>query len=140
MKKISNYSTPGNLIVRMMVGLVFLSEGIQKLLFPAADGAGRFAKIGIPYPHILGPFVGVTEMVCGIFVIIGLFTRYSAIPLLIVILTAIYTTKLPILEKQGLWAAAHESRTDFCMVMGLLFLLIYGGGKFALDGRLVRRR
>ena len=123
-----------------MVGLVFLSEGIQKLLFPAADGAGRFAKIGIPYPHILGPFVGVTEMVCGIFVIIGLFTRYSAIPLLIVILTAIYTTKLPILEKQGLWAAAHEGRADFCMLMGLIFLLIYGGGKFAIDGRLVRRR
>jgi putative oxidoreductase len=123
-----------------MVGLVFLSEGIQKLLFPAAEGAGRFAKIGIPYPHILGPFVGVTEMVCGIFVIIGLFTRYSAIPLLIVILTAIYTTKLPILESKGLWAAAHEGRADFCMLMGLIFLLIYGGGKFAIDGRLVRRR
>jgi putative oxidoreductase len=109
-------------------------------LFPAAEGAGRFAKIGIPYPHILGPFVGVTEMVCGIFVIIGLFTRYSAIPLLIVILTAIYTTKLPILESKGLWAAAHEGRADFCMLMGLIFLLIYGGGKFAIDGRLVRRR
>jgi uncharacterized membrane protein YphA (DoxX/SURF4 family) len=123
-----------------MVGLVFLSEGVQKLLFPAADGAGRFAKIGIPYAHILGPFVGVTEMVCGIFVIIGLFTRYSAIPLFIIILTAIYTTKLPILAKQGLWAAAHEGRADFCMLMGLLFLLICGGGKFAIDGRLVRRR
>jgi putative oxidoreductase len=46
------------LLVRIMVGAVFLSEGIQKFLFPAVLGAGRFTKIGLPYPDVLGPFVG----------------------------------------------------------------------------------
>ena len=42
------------LLIRLMIGLVvFFPEGVQKLLFPAVLGAGRFAKIGIPWPHIL---------------------------------------------------------------------------------------
>jgi uncharacterized membrane protein YphA (DoxX/SURF4 family) len=116
-----------------MVGLVFLSEGIQKFLFPDAIGAGRFAKIGIPYPQFLGPFVGVIEITCGFLLIIGLMTRLASVPLLIVILTAIYATKIPILANKGFWAAAHEGRADFCMLMGLLFLLIYGAGKYSAD-------
>ena len=112
------------MIVRLMVGLVFLSEGMQKFIFPIADGVGRFAKIGIPNPQFFGPFVGTIEIICGILLIIGLFTRIAAIPLLVVILTAIYTTKIPILVSKGFWAAAHEGRADFCMLMGLVFLLI----------------
>jgi putative oxidoreductase len=132
-KKSSYYNLPGNFIVRLMVGLVFLSEGIQKFLFPDAIGAGRFAKLGIPYPDFFGPFVGAIEITCGFLLIIGLLTRFASIPLLVVILTAIYTTKIPILENKGFWAAAHEGRADFCMLMGLLFLLIYGAGKYSAD-------
>ena len=133
MKKHRPAGYPGNILIRLMVGLVFLCEGILKFLMPEAYGYGRFAKIGIPYPHFFGPFVGVTEIVCGGFLIIGLWTRYSAGPLLLVILTAIYTTKLPILIDKGFWTAAHEARTDFCMLMGLTFLLIYGAGKYSVD-------
>ena len=118
MKKLPYYDFPGNIIIRLMVGLVFLSEGIQKFLFPIVDGAGRFAKIVILYPAFFGPFVGVTEIICGSLLLVGLFTRLASVPILIVIVTAIYTTKIPILMDKGFWAAAHDGRADFSMLMG----------------------
>jgi uncharacterized membrane protein YphA (DoxX/SURF4 family) len=126
-------------LVRLMVGWVFMSEGIQKFLFPAALGVGRFGKIGIPSPHFFAPFVGVVEIVCGLLLIIGLLTRLAAIPLLIDISVAIATTKIPMLSKSGFWAAMHEARTDYCMVLGLLFLIAVGGGGFSFDAILGRR-
>jgi uncharacterized membrane protein YphA (DoxX/SURF4 family) len=127
------------ILVRILVGWVFLSEGIQKFLFPAALGAGRFAKIGIPDPQFFGPFVGVVEIVCGGLLILGLLTRVAAIPLLIDITVAILTTKIPMLEKSGFWATMHEARTDICMWLGSLFLLIVGAGPWSLDARIRRK-
>ncbi|MEO8887275.1 MAG: DoxX family protein [Mucilaginibacter sp.] len=140
MKKPPYYDLTGNIIIRLLVGMVFLSEGIQKFLFPVADGAGRFAKIGIPHPDFLGPFVGATEIICGTLLVIGLITRLVVVPLLIVILTAIITTKIPMLIGKGFWATAHDGRADFSMLMGLIFLLIYGAGKYSLDNRLFNRK
>jgi len=123
-------------LVRLLVGAVFLSEGIQKFLFPAALGVGRFAKIGIPDPRFTAPFVGVVEIVFGAMIVMGLLTRLAAIPLLIDIGVAIATTKIPLLLHQGFWPMAHEARTDICMLLGSLFLLIEGGGSLSLDGML----
>ena len=128
------------LLVRLVVGAVFLSEGIQKFLFPAALGVGRFTKIGIPAPEVMAPFVGVVEIVFGLLLLLGLFTRLATIPLLIDILVAIATTKLPMLVKDGFWKMVHEARTDYAMLLGLIFLLLVGGGPLALDSRLARRR
>lgn len=124
------------LLVRLMVGWVFLSEGIQKFLYPAALGVGRFEKIGIPAPAFFAPFVGVVEIVCGTLLIIGLLTRLATIPLIIDITVAILTTKIPMLAKSGFWATMHEARTDYCMLLGLLFLLITGAGSLSLDARI----
>jgi uncharacterized membrane protein YphA (DoxX/SURF4 family) len=123
-------------LVRLMVGCVFLSEGIQKFLFPAALGVGRFEKIGIPAPHFFAPFVGVVEIVCGFLLIAGLLTRLAAIPLLVNISVAIATTKIPMLSKAGFWGTMHEARTDFCMFLGLLFLIAVGSGRLSLDAKL----
>lgn len=132
-------SAPSSVIlIRILVGWVFLTEGIQKFLFPAALGVGRFVKIGIPAPHFFAPFVGVVEIVCGLLLIVGLLTRLASVPLLIDIAVAIATTKIPMLMKSGFWAAMHEARTDFCMVMGLVFLLIAGSGAFSVDAKLER--
>ena len=122
-------------LVRLLVGSVFLSEGIQKFLFPATLGVGRFAKIGIPAPGFFGPFVGVVEIVCGALLIVGLLTRLAAIPLVIDISVAIVTTKLPMLAKSGFWSMAHEARTDWCMLLGAIFLLLVGAGAWSLDAR-----
>lgn len=127
------YPYKGNLIIRLMVGLVFLSEGIQKLLFEQQLGAGRFAKIGIPHPGFFGPFVGSTEIICSVLLLIGFYTRMATLPLLAVILTAIGTTKIPMLFAKGFWAAAHEGRADICMLLGLIFLVVYGSGLYSAD-------
>jgi uncharacterized membrane protein YphA (DoxX/SURF4 family) len=66
-----------------MVGAVFLSEGIQMYLFPDVRGAGRLAKIGIPFLELTGPFVGAVEIACGALVLFGLVTRVAAIPLVV---------------------------------------------------------
>lgn len=129
-----------NLLVRLLVGGVFVSEGIQKFLYPDALGVGRFAKIGIPAPALMGPFVGIVEVGCGLMLIFGLWTRAVAIPLLIDMAVAIATTKVPILLKSGFWAMAHEARTDYAMLLGLLFLLLTGAGRLSLDARIATAR
>jgi putative oxidoreductase len=126
-------------LVRLIVGAVFLSEGIQKFLFSDALGVGRFIKIGIPAPELLAPFVGVVEIVCGLLVLLGLITRVAAVPLVVDMLVAIATTKIPILLDKGFWAMAHEARTDWSMLLGSLFLLIAGGGRWSLDALLAKR-
>jgi putative oxidoreductase len=126
------------LLVRILVGWVFVSEGIQKFVFPAQLGVGRFEKIGIPSPHVMAPFVGSVEIVCGSLLLIGLFTRVAVVPLLGVILVAIATTKLPMIAKTGMWSMLHEARADFSMLLGLVFLLITGAGTLSLDARMRR--
>ncbi len=127
------------ILIRILVGWVFVSEGIQKFVVPAQLGVGRFEKIGIPAPHVMAPFVGSVEVLFGTLLILGLFTRLATIPLLCVIGTAIVTTKIPMLAKQGLWAMLHEARTDFSMALGLVFLLIAGGGSLALEAMREKR-
>ena len=135
--KIKNILVTNNLssiiLIRLLVGSVFLSEGIQKFLYPVALGIGRFIKIGIPAPGFFAPFVGIVEIVFGLLIIIGLFTRISAIPLIINISVAIISTKIPILINEGFWKMSHEARTDFAMLLGLIFLLIAGAGKISID-------
>jgi putative oxidoreductase len=124
----------GLLLLRLMVGWVFLSEGIQKFLFPAL-GPVRFAKIGIPAPQYSAPFVGIVEIVCGALLLLGLWSLWACIPLLLDILVAIATTKVPMFLAQGFWPAMHEARTDYCMLLGLIALLLLGPGALALDAR-----
>jgi putative oxidoreductase len=127
-------------LIRLMVGAVFLSEGIQKFLFPDQLGAGRFLKIGLPLPELLGPFVVAFEVLCGAMILLGLLTRLAAIPLLVIMAVALMTTKWPMLASQGFWLTAHEARTDWAMTLGALFLLIVGAGPSSLDARLSSRR
>ena len=127
-------------IIRWLVGMVFFLEGIKKFLFVAQWGAGRFTRIGIPHPQFFAPFVGCLEIICGFLLLIGLLTRLASIPLIIDITVAILSTKVPILMKQGWWPAEAEARTDYSMLMGLLFLLIVGAGACSLDARMAATR
>ncbi len=127
------------LLIRLMVGGIFLSEGIQKFLFPAIRGAGRFEKIGLPSPDFLGSFVGTFEILSGAFILLGLFTRLAALPTLIIMMVAIYTTKIDILVSQGIWEMLHAARTDWSMLLGSIFLIIRGGGYASVDNLLSRK-
>lgn len=150
---VSTSAPASTLLVRFIVGPVFLSEGIQKFLYPDENGIGRFAKIGIPSPELTAPFVGVLEIICGTLIIIGLLTRLAAIPLIINMLVAILSTKMPILlgygfwgfslrnvSYYGFWGMAHEIRTDWSMLLGSVFLLIAGAGTLSIDAVLAHAR
>ena len=130
---LTSYAPAAVVLIRLMVGAVFVSEGIQKFLFAAEVGAGRFAKIGIPAPEVMAPFVGCFEISCGALVLLGLFTRLAVLPLIAIMLTAIVTTKIPILMNDGFWQMAHEARTDWSMLLACLFLLVVGAGPWSLD-------
>jgi len=120
--------------IRLAVGLIFFTQGILKYVDPHM-GVVRFAKIGFPYPEFTAHFVGAFEIGCGVLVLIGLLTRLASVPLLLVILTAIATTKIPELfrPEQGFWFMVSDARTDFAMTMGLLFLISVRAGTWSLD-------
>jgi putative oxidoreductase len=139
-------------IIRLLVGWVFLVEGILKFLLPEELGVGRFVTIGIPAPHVMAPCVGGVEIACGTLILMGLFTRFASIPLLIDITVAILSTKVPIwlgheywrfalpkLKHYGFLSMLHEARTDFSMLLGLVFLLIVGAGSWSLDAKIKSR-
>lgn len=127
------------ILIRFLTGSIFVSEGIQKFLFPAELGVGRFIKLGIIYPEMTAPFVGVVEIICGILLLLGLFTRLATIPLLISMAVAITSTKGHLLMTEGFWKFAHEARTDYSMILCLLFLLVVGSGPLSLDGQILKR-
>ena len=139
-KIIGTDNSKTTILIRLMVGSVFLSEGIQKFLFPAIRGAGRFEKIGLPSPEFLASFVGTFEIICGALILIGLLTRLASIPTLIIMMVAIATTKTVIFANDGFWAMMHGSRTDFAMLLGSLFLIIKGGGLWSVDKAISKSR
>jgi putative oxidoreductase len=121
-------------LIRLPVGLIFLTQGVLKFIDPNM-GVVRFARIGFPHPYLTAHFVGCFEIVCGSLVLLGLWTRAASVPLIVVISTAIATTKLPELlhPNQGLWYMVSDARTDFAVFCCLLFLILHGGGAWALD-------
>jgi len=136
------------ILVRVVVGVVFLTEGILKFVRPSELGAGRFAHIGLPWPHLLAPFVGAVEIAAGGALILNFFAGDAALLLLVVILTAIVTTKLPILmghhlgpfappklDHYGILSFIHEARTDLAMLFGLVAILLDSGMRISLRGR-----
>lgn len=137
-KIISTNNSKTTILIRLIVGAVFLSEGIQKFLFPALRGAGRFEKIGLPSPEFLGSFVGAFEIICGLLLLIGLFSRLASIPLIVIMLVALAITKSEVYLEEGLWELIHESRTDWAMLLGSFFLLIEGSGGYSFDKMIIR--
>ncbi|REL24252.1 DoxX family protein [Rhodohalobacter sp. SW132] len=140
------------ILIRFLVGIVFFAEGLQKFIYPELRGAGRFESIGIPFPEFSGYLVGGLEVVCGLLVLAGFITRFAVIPLIAIMITALFTTKLPILLGTGFWGFAlrdlehygflsmmHESRNDLAMLIGSIFLWIKGGGRWSVDIHLFSR-
>lgn len=136
------------ILIRFLVGIVFVSEGIQKFVYADLRGPGRFEGIGIPFPEFSGYMVGGLEIVCGLLILIGFLTRFASIPLIVIMLVALFTTKLPILLGTGFWgfslrelnhygllSTLHESRNDMAMLIGSVFLFIKGGGYWSVDLR-----
>jgi uncharacterized membrane protein YphA (DoxX/SURF4 family) len=121
------------IVMRIIVGLIFISEGILKYLLVQWLGPGRFTEIGFRHAFFWAYFTGAFEVLCGILVLFGFLTRLASIPLLIIMITAFITTKLPILTTQGFWTFVHEYTTDFSLTLLLIMLIISGGGRWSVD-------
>ena len=154
MKSLLETNAPrATLLIRLIVGPVFLAEGIQKFLYAEDLGVGRFERIGFSNPEFWANLVGVVEIVGGLMILLGVLTRPAALVLAFNMLVAMITTKIPILlgrdlgpfqvrnlDRYGFWSMAHESRTDWAMFLGSVFLLVVGAGAWSLDAWLTRRR
>lgn len=127
-------------LIRAIVGLVFLLEGSLKFLLPQELGEGRFLGIGIPYAHILAPMVGGLEIAGGAAILFNFYAGDAALALLVVILTALVTTKFPILlghpigpfslvklAHYGWLSFFHEARTNLFMLFVLLAIIVNSG-------------
>ncbi|MGD1008022.1 MAG: DoxX family protein [Ignavibacteriaceae bacterium] len=138
-ESMNTHATWAALFISLSVGLIFFTQGILKYTDPNW-GVIRFTHIGFPYPDFTAYFVGIFEIVCGLLVTIGLLTRLANVPLLIINLTAIASTKIPELFRaaQGFWFMVSDARTDFAMFTGVIFLLIVGAGKISLDTMIVK--
>ena len=129
--------------VRVGAGLVFVLSGAIKFLFEN-QGVGRFTKIGLPSPQLLASFVGGVEIVAGTLLVLGLFTRVAALLLVVNMIVAIVTTKLPILfgagpepvaapPKTGFLAFAYQARLDLLLLCVCAYLLVACAGPWSLD-------
>jgi putative oxidoreductase len=138
------------LLIRLVTGGVFFWEGLLKFVYPN-QGVGRFTKLGFPYPEFTAHFVASAEIIGGLFLLFGLFTRFTAFYFIIEMIVAILTTKIslylgtsplplpPAPPKIGAWAVLHEIRSDYAQIMTSIFLLVQGAGRTSLD-RLVKKR
>jgi uncharacterized membrane protein YphA (DoxX/SURF4 family) len=121
------------IFIRLIVGSVFILEGVLKFLFLEVYGPSFFDEIGFRNAFFWAYFTGTFEISCGTLVVFGLLTRLASIPLMIIMITAFITTKLPLLASKGFWAFAHQYTTDFSLTVLLIVLIMFGGGKWSLD-------
>ena len=139
--QILNTSNDSKIIfVRLIVGLIFISEGFQKYLIVTMYGPAFFKEIGFSDPMFWVYFTGAFEIFCGIFILFGLLTRIASIPLLIIMIIAFITTKLPLLRTKGFWTFSHEYSIEFSITMLLILLFIYGGGKWSVDLKIIQSK
>lgn len=121
------------IFIRVIVGLIFISEGIQKFLYIEALGPGFFRELGFINHYFWANFTGVSEIIFGVLVLLGLLTRLASIPLLIILTAAFFTTKLAVLVNTGIWSFFHQNNADFALILLLIVLIIYGGGRWSAD-------
>src|ERR1700754_730520 len=116
------------LAVRITVGVVFMGTGWTKL--QNLPGITRnFASLGIPAPEILTPFVSGVEFVGGILLLLGLLTRFAAVPLMIVMVVAIISAKL--VDLDGLETFLGFEEVSYFVMFA--WLAIAGPGPVSLD-------
>ena len=128
------------IFLRLIAGLIFISEGIQKYLIVTMYGPAFFKEIGFSDPMFWVNFTGTFEVLCGILLLFGFLTRLASIPLLTIMIFAFVTTKLPLLSTKGFWTFSHEYGTEFSLTLLLIVLLIYGGGKWSVDFKMLRSK
>jgi putative oxidoreductase len=126
------------LVLRLIVGYIFVSHGHQKLFkkdFGPKGFAGFLKNLNIPFPLFFSYVTGTVEFFGGVLLILGLLTRLDALLIAIVLIVAMWKVKFKtgLLTKvmEGGWAGGYE--LDLALFAVAIVLLISGGGTFSLD-------
>ena len=139
------------ILLRLMAGGVFLWEGILKFVY-VNQGVGRFTRLGLPFPDFTASSVGGLEIVGGLLILLGLGTRFVAVPFLIEMVVAMLSTKIglylgtsplplpPSPPVTGFWAVLHEVRSEYAQLLTIAFLLWAGPGPWSVDARWAARQ
>lgn len=127
---LSRLSSLAPVILRVIVGVVFVAHGVDKF----ADGPPEFAEmlagLGVPVSLVVAWLVAIAELVGGILLIVGLLTRLATMPLMAIMVGAIALVKV----EMGLIAEEGAgAELDLALLAGLLAVLLLGPGKPSLD-------
>ncbi|HEY9002253.1 MAG TPA: DoxX family protein [Mucilaginibacter sp.] len=137
-----NYQQLAPLALRLVIGYGSMAHGWAKL----SRGVGGFEKLlmflHVPFPHLMAWVVPLTELICGFAILVGLFIRVTAIPMIFVMLTAMFTVHLKYgfsaiktigLSADGPLFGPPGYEVDLLYIAGLITLIIIGSGAFSLD-------
>lgn len=125
------------LLIRFMVGFYFLAGGVLKFSYPELQETGFFQNLGFISANATVTVISVLEVLCGLMIIVGFFTRIAVIPLILIVSFTVLIGKFPILFEEGFWLMAHISRIDFAMFLGCVFLFITGSGYWSVDWKML---
>ena len=131
----SHFAWLGPLVARVTVGWVFMISGWGKLS-NLPQVIENFAGWGIPFPGIMAPFVSAVEFGGGLLLLLGLFTRIAAAPLIVVMIVAIISAKLQEIDSLDALLGFEE----FSYMAIFLWLAIAGPGLVSVDHLLQRWR
>jgi putative oxidoreductase len=127
----------GLLVLRLAFGAIFIAHGAQKVfVFGFVGVGGSFAEMGVPMAEIVGPIVGLLELIGGALLVLGLGTRIVGILLAVDMIVASILVHLP----SGIFASEGGYELTLALAAASLALALTGAGKFSIDAFLARRR
>ncbi len=126
-------------LLRVNIGLVFLMHGGQKwFIWGLHDTAARFSLLHVPFPLVSALFAMTIELFCGLFLILGLFTRLATVPLIIVMLAALFWVYI----RHGFFLTPTNPGCEYVLLRlaALIAIRTLGPGEASMDKTFGGRR
>lgn len=128
----SKFAPLASLLLRVVVGVIFLVHGWQKLQGGVPGTAGFLATLGFPAPEFFAVLLIAAEVIGGALLIIGLYTHWAAKILSIVALVALVTVHL----SKGFAVTTGGYEYILLILAATLSVMAMGGGRWSVDAHL----
>jgi putative oxidoreductase len=140
-RRLGSYEHLAPLLLRIAIGLTFFFAGLGKVLGGTAGVAGFFGSLGIPLPGLMGPFIAYLELIGGLALIVGAFTRVFSLLFVGNMLVALLLVGLPKASQAANIAAGFsDARVEVLLLLGSAALALLGAGIFSVDSALLGDR